>query len=272
MERTGEDRVPFYYSVPHEVHPMKMQCRSIVAALLAIAAAAPMQAQSSGDGYLFHTPEGRLTLRAGYDHANASSDVFAQSIDLLTLKKSDFSGVTLGAEAAYSIGSRFDVSADLAFTHRTAGSEYRNFIDNNNLPIEQSTAFDRVPLTMNARFYLTEPGRSIGKLAWIPNKVVPWVGGGAGFMWYRFHQTGDFVDYQNNNVFTATDDAFDSKGWTGTYQAMAGADISLSPHVALRLDSRYVWAKAALSTAFQGGYDRIDLSGVQGTLGLTYRL
>ena len=256
---------------------MKMQCRAILAAgaLLVTGAAASLRAQSSGDGYLFHTPEGRLTLRAGYDHANANSDVFAQSTDLLTLRKGDFSGVTLGAEAAVALGSRFDLSADLSFSHKSKGSEYRNFIDNNNLPIEQSTTFDRVPLTLNARYYLTEPGRSIGKLAWIPNKVVPWVGAGGGFMYYQFHQTGDFVDYQTNNVFTAPENAYKVADWTGTYQAMAGADFSLSPHVALRLDSRYVWAKGPQSSEFRRvfrDFDRIDLSGVQGTLGLTYRL
>ncbi|CAN5305536.1 hypothetical protein BH09GEM1_BH09GEM1_18180 [soil metagenome] len=252
---------------------MKMQCSSTLAAgaLMLLGGIAPLQAQSSGDGYMFHTPQGRLTLRTGYDHANAGSDVFTQSTDLLTLKKSDFSGITVGAEAAYSLGSRLDLSADLAFTHKTKGSEYRYLIDNKNQPIEQSTTFDRVPLTVNARFYLTEPGRSIGKLAWIPNKVVPWVGAGAGMMWYRFQQEGDFVDYQTNNVFTAQGDAFNAADWTGMYQAMAGADFSLSPHVALRLDSRYVWAKAPLSRAFSG-FDRIDLSGVQGTFGLTYRL
>ena len=252
---------------------MRIRCRTplVVGALLALGSVAPLQGQSSGDGYMFHAPEGRLTLRAGYDHANANSQVFDQSVDLLTLKRGDFSGITLGAEAALSIGSRFDVSADLSFSHKTKGSEYRNLIDNNNLAIEQNTTFDRIPLTLNARFYLIEPGRSIGKLAWIPSKVVPWIGGGAGYMRYRFHQTGDFVDYQNNNVFTATDDEFDSSGWTGMAHAMAGADISLSPHVALRLDSRYVWAKAPLSSNFTG-FDKIDLSGVQGTLGLTYRL
>ena len=252
---------------------MRIRCRAplVAGALLALGAIAPLHAQSSGDGFLFHAPEGRLTLRAGYDHANANSDVFNQSVDLLTLKRGDFSGATLGGEAAFSLGSRFDISADLSYSHKSKGSEYRNLIDNNNMPIEQTTSFDRVPLSANARFYLVEPGRSIGKLAWIPSKVVPWVGGGAGFMWYRFHQTGDFVDYQNNNVFTATDDEFNSDGWTSMYHAMAGADISLSPHVALRLDSRYVWAKAPLSRAFSG-FDKIDLSGVQGTLGLTYRL
>jgi hypothetical protein len=254
---------------------MRIRCRTplVAGALLILGAVAPLHAQSSGDGYMFHAPDGRLTLRAGYDHANAHSDIFDQSVSLLTLKRGDFSGMTVGAEAAFSVGSRFDISADLSYSHKSKGSEYRNLIDNNNLPIEQNTSFDRVPLTVNARFYLVEPGRSIGKLAWIPSKVVPWVGGGAGYMYYKFHQTGDFVDYQNNNVFnTDSNDRLHSEGWTGMYQAMGGADISLSPRVALRLDSRYVWAKAPLSSAFSGGYDKIDLSGVQGTLGLTYRL
>ena len=252
---------------------MKIWCRAplVAGALLALGAIAPLHAQSSGDGFMFHAPEGRLTIRAGYDHANARSDVFDQSVDLLTLKRGDFSGVTLGGEAAMSLGSRFDISADLSFSHKSKDSEYRYLVDNNDLPIEQNTTFDRVPLSANARFYLVEPGRSIGKLAWIPSKVVPWVGGGAGFMWYRFHQTGDFVDYQNNNVFTARDDEFDSSAWTSMAHAMAGADITLSPHLALRLDSRYVWAKAPLSSNFVK-FDKIDLSGVQGTLGLTYRL
>ena len=237
-------------------------------ALLALGTAAPLQAQRSGDGYLFHEPEARLTIRGGYDHANAGSDVFAQSIDQLTINRSDFSGMTIGTEVAFALSSRFDLSGDIGYSHAGKRSEFRHFIDNNNLPIEQKTSFDRVPVTANLRFYLTEPGRSIGKLAWIPSKVVPWIGAGAGMMYYRFLQEGDFVDFQTSNVFSSR---FESSNWTSTVQGMGGADISLTPHVALRADARYVWAKADLSRSF-AGFDRIDLSGVQGTLGLTYRL
>ena len=253
---------------------MKIRFKPTLAgALLALGAVAPLRAQSSGDGFLFHAPEGRFTIRAGYDHANAHSDIFDQSVDLLTLKRGDFSGMTLGGEAGFSLGTRFDISADLSYSHKSAGSEYRALVDNNNQPIQQNTTFDRIPLTVNARFYLTEPGRSVGNFAWIPSKVVPWIGAGAGVMWYQFHQTGDFVDYQNNNVFNSADanDPYNAKASTGMVQAMAGADISLSPHVALRLDSRYVWAKASLPPQFTG-FNNIDLSGVQGTLGLTYRM
>ena len=237
-------------------------------ALLAVGAATPLHAQRSGNGYLFGEPEARLTLRGGYAHATAGSDVFAQSIDLLTINKSDFSGLTMGAEAGVAFTSRLELSLDASFSHAAKGSEFRHFVDNNDKPIEQRTTFDRVPLTANLRFYLTEPGRSIGKLAWIPSKFVPWVGAGGGMMYYHFAQVGDFVNFKNGNVFPSN---LDSSDWTGMVQGMAGADITLSPHVALRADARYLWAKAPLGPSFSG-FDRIDLSGVQGTLGLTYRL
>ena len=146
---------------------MNMKCSTtlVAGAILLVGATASLHAQSSGDGYMFHAPEARLTLRTGYDHANAGSDVFTDFTSLLTLKKADFSGITVGAEAAYSLGSRVDISADLAFTHKTKGSEYRYLIDNNNQPIQQSTSFDRIPLTVNARFYLTEPGHANSLLA-----------------------------------------------------------------------------------------------------------
>lgn len=262
---------PLLLLIPHEARRMTTHRSTIIAlgALFALGLAAPLHAQRSGDGYLFREPEGRLSIRVGYDHANAGSDVFAQSIDMLTINKRDFSGLTLGAEAGFPLSSRLDLSIDVGFSRAGRGSEFRHFIDNNNLPIEQTTTFDRVPVTANLRFYLTEPGRSIGKLAWIPKKVVPWIGAGGGMMWYRFRQLGDFVDSTTFKVFTAD---LNSSGWTGTAQGMGGADISLSPHVALRADVRYVWAKAQLDSPAFSGFDRIDLSGVQGTLGLTYRL
>ncbi|MEO8621948.1 MAG: outer membrane beta-barrel protein [bacterium] len=237
-------------------------------ALVALAAAAPLHAQRSGDGYLFHAPDAQITIRGGYDRANAKSDVFAQSIDLLTIDKSDFSGINVGAEIGFPVTSRLELSFDASYSHASKGSEFRHFIDNNDKPIEQTTTFDRVPLTGNVRFYLVPPGRTIGKLAWIPAKVVPWIGAGAGMMYYRFLQTGDFVDFQTTNVFPST---FESSKWTSTVNGMGGTDITLSPHLALRAEARYVWAKADLSRSF-AGFDRIDLSGVQGTLGLTYRL
>ena len=239
-----------------------------LAAALALGLALPAYAQHGGDGYLFHAPNVRLSLRGGYDHANANSEVFDQAVQDLSLNKSDFSGLTLGGEAAFALTSRLDLSLDVGFSRSQKGSDFRHFIDNNDLPIEQTTTFARVPLMANLRLYLSPPGRNVGRLAWIPNKVVPFVGAGAGTMWYRFEQTGDFVDFQTNNVFTST---FKSDGWTPALQGMGGVDVSITPLLAFRGEARYVWAKAPLGRDFSG-FNRIDLSGVQGTLGLTFRL
>lgn len=239
-----------------------------LAAALAFGLALPVAAQRGGDGYLFHAPSVRLSIRGGYDHANANSDLFDQAVQDLSLNKSDFSGLTLGGEIAFALGSRVDLSFDAGFSRASKGSDFRHFEDNNNLPIEQTTSFQRVPLMANLRLYLTPPGRNVGRLAWIPNKVVPWVGAGGGTMWYRFQQQGDFVDFQTNNVFTSD---FKSDGWTPALQGMGGVDVSITPLIALRGEGRYVWAKAPLGRDFSG-FNRIDLSGVQGTLGLTFRL
>jgi hypothetical protein len=239
-----------------------------LAAALALGLTLPAQAQHGGDGYLFHAPSVRLSIRGGYDHANANSDVFDQAVQDLSLNKSDFSGLTFGGEIAFALGSRMDLSIDGGYSRANKGSDFRHFEDNNNLPIEQTTTFERAPLMGNLRFYLTPTGRQVGRLAWIPNKVVPWVGAGAGTMWYRFRQQGDFVDFQTSNVFTSS---FSSTGWTPAAQGMGGVDVSITPLIALRGEGRYVWAKAPLGRDFSG-FNRIDLSGVQGTLGLTFRL
>ncbi|MEO5814511.1 MAG: hypothetical protein ABIT20_04440 [Gemmatimonadaceae bacterium] len=269
-ELTPNPWVEFYPSNPEEAMRMAKprKISLAVATALALGLALPAYAQHGGDGYLFHAPNVRFSLRGGYDHANANSELFDQAVKDLSLNKSDFSGLTLGTEIAFALGSRVDLSLDVGYSRAQKGSDFRHFEDNNNLPIEQTTTFQRVPVMGNLRFYLSPPGRTVGRLAWIPSKVVPWVGAGAGTMWYRFEQAGDFVDFQTSNVFTST---FQSSGWTPAVQGMGGVDISITPLLALRGEGRYVWAKAPLGRDFSG-FNRIDLSGVQGTLGLTFRL
>lgn len=238
-----------------------------LAAAISLAAAAPASAQK-GDGFLFHKPDARLTLRLGYDHANANSDLFKQVTEDLTLNKRDFSGLLGGGELAIPITDHIEIAVDASYSRASKGSEFRNFIDNNDLPIEQTTQFERVPVAGSVRFYLTPPGRSIGKLAWIPSKVASWVSAGAGTMWYRFRQEGDFVDFNTTNVYPSF---YESSGWTSMAQVAGGVDVSLSSLVAVRSSIQSVWAKGPLNRDFVG-FDKLDLSGVSASVGLTFRL
>jgi hypothetical protein len=240
----------------------------MVGAALMVAAAAPSSAQGTGNGYLFGEPSGRATLRAGWAFASAGSDFFDQATTDFTLSKSDFSGPTFGGELAYRIAPRLDFTVDGAYAGVDRNSHYRKFTDSNGQEIEQSTSLKRVPLTANIRAYLASPGRSVGSLAFIPARVVPWLGVGAGATWYDLKQTGDFIDTNTLNVFPAT---FHSSGWGPALQGMGGIDLTLTPRIAATADARYTWSRATLGGDFQG-YDKIDLSGVAVTLGLTFRL
>ena len=244
-----------------------IRCTLLVAALL-VSAATPAFAQSAGEGYLFHRPNVTLSVRGGYSHANAGSDVFDDVTSDLTLDRGDFSSFALGGDLAAHVSERFDVVLSAGFSRSKHNSEFRDFVDNNDLPIEQTTTFERIPLTVNLRVNLGSTGRSIGQLAWIPNRVVPYVGAGVGAMRYRFKQEGDFVNFNTNAVFPAL---LLAEEWTLVSQGMAGVDYNISPRVGVSIDARYLHARGELGPSFSG-YERIDLSGFTGTLGLSFRL
>jgi opacity protein-like surface antigen len=230
---------------------------------------APAFAQSAGDGYLFHAPNATVSVRGGYSRALAASDVFDDVTKELTLDRGDFSSLAVGGDLAVHVRGPIDAVLSAGFSRSRHKSEFRDLVDNNDLPIEQTTTFERLPLTANLRYNLAAPGRSIGRLAWIPSRVVPYVGAGVGGMRYRFKQEGDFVNYATNAVFYSLIDS--GSEWTFVAQGMAGVDYNISPHFGVSFDARYLHAKGDLGPSFTG-YDRIDLSGVSATVGLSIRL
>jgi opacity protein-like surface antigen len=239
----------------------------LAAASVAVCIAPIAAAQDVGNGFLFQQPAGSFTISGGYAHANAGGDLFSFVTDTLSLSRGDFSGATFGADLAFRIAPRFDVALGTSYSGTSSSSSYRNLVDNNNQEITQETNFRRVPVMLSVHAYLEPRGRSVGKFAWVPARFAPYVGAGVGAMWYQFHQHGDFVDYQNNNVFPGD---FNSSGWTPAGQGLAGVDFTLTPHLALTGEAKYIWANGKLNNTFSG-FDSIDLSGLSTTIGLTFR-
>jgi opacity protein-like surface antigen len=241
---------------------------SLAIALALAVHGTPAAAQLAGNGYLFHAPHATITVRGGYARPTAGSDVFDDVTSQLSLDKSDFGSLSVGADVAFGITERLDLTLDAGYSRSNRKSDFRDFIDNNNLPIEQTTSFERIPLTANLKFNLASPGQRIGQLAWIPSRVVPYVGAGVGVMHYRFKQEGDFVDFNTNAVFPAT---FDGQDWAFIEQAMAGVQYNFTPMLGLTLDARYLHGRGDLGQAFRD-YDKIDLSGATASVGLSVRL
>ena len=152
------------------------------------------------------------------------------------------------------------------YSQSTTALGYRRFVDNNRLPIEQQTLLRSANISGGLKFALTERGREVGRLAWVPRKLVPYVGAGGGAMWFQVRQYGDFVDYVDLSVFT---DVFESKGWAPSAHAFGGVDVRVLRRAYVTFDARYLWAAGDLGPDWID-FDPIDLSGLRLSAGFNF--
>jgi hypothetical protein len=226
---------------------------------------APTTTQSSPD-FLFGRPSTTIGVRALWRSSRAGSEIFDFTQELLTLEKGDFGGPGLLVDVAFPVSQRLDALFGFEFSRSSALSEYRDFVEDNDLPIEQVTSFDQVNLTGNVEFALIPRGREIGRYAWIPSRVVPYIGAGGGFLWYDFVQEGDFVDFDDFSIFDAR---LASSGWTPSAHVSGGVDVKITRRFYVSGEVRYVWAQTALEQDFVG-FDDIDLTGLRITGGIQF--
>jgi len=216
--------------------------------------------------FLFGRPSGTLGLRASWWANRSGSDWYDFVTDQLTIDRKNFNGPGIGTDLGITISPRLDVMVGFDYSQSTTDSEYRRFVDNNRLPIEQSTLLRGANLSGGLKFALTERGREVGRLAWVPRKVVPYIGAGGGAMWFQVRQNGDFVDYVDLSVFT---DVFESSGWTPTAHAFGGVDVRVLRRAYVTFDARYTWASGGLGPDWID-FDPIDLSGLRLSAGINF--
>ncbi len=220
--------------------------------------------RQSDPDFLFGRPRTVVGVFGGWLAASQAGGIFDFTRELLTVDERAFDTGALRFVAGRSIGPRLDVQAEVGFSRATVTSEYRDFIDTDDLPIVQTTKLTQAPVGGSLRFWLTSRGREVGRLAWIPNRIAPYVGAGGGAQWYRFTQFGDFVDFVDLSIFT---DRLESSGWTASGHVFAGTSVSLTRQLFFGVEARYVWAGTPLSADFVG-FDNIDLNGFQATAGI----
>lgn len=245
-----------------------------VAAMAAVIAMGSMvttvnDAAAQRPDFLFRTPVGSFSVRGGVAIPMAGSEIFDEVTQRLTLGNGDFIAPAVSGELGVRITDRFEALFGAGWSRSSAKSEFREYVDQDDLPIEQTTHLARVPVTAGVRYSLVPKGQSIGRFAWIPTRMVPYIGATGGAMWYRFDQAGDFVDELDDALPIFTDQLY-SDGWAMMGQALAGIDIAVGRHTALNIDARYTFARADMSRDFVN-FDAIDLSGLQTALGISWR-
>jgi opacity protein-like surface antigen len=223
-------------------------------------------AQGSRD-FRFGEPRFSLAFNMGYGIPMANSEIYDFVTTDLTLDKNDFQSMVLGGSFGVRLTNRIEASFEVSYGNTNNGSEFREFVDLDDLPIEQRTKLSWTPVTGTVKAFLWDRGRRVSRFAWVPGQWTPFVGAGAGWVYYNFRQTGDFVDFETFEIFY---DEFRSSGDAGIFHLLAGAEVSLTPYIYVTGEGRYSWAEADMDRDFVG-FDPIDLSGFQGTVGLAVR-
>ncbi len=223
--------------------------------------------EDGGSGFLFYKPKASFGVRFGYAQPSASSDIFNYVRQQFTINTRDFAAATVAVDIAIRATERLDIVANIGTSESSTTSEYRDWVDGfqgYNKPIEQTTTFLRVPITLNLKLYLRDRGRSVSQFVWVPNRWSPYIGVGGGATWSKFRQEGRFVDYQTEDIFSG-DLVSQGSGLTANF--FSGIDFSIHPKWILNFEGRYSWAKTDMS----GSYPNytLDLSGLQGTAGFS---
>ena len=199
--------------------------------------------------------------------ASANSDLFADVQSQFTLERKDFNAPAIGIDLDFVVSPRASVLVGFDFSKATKNSEYRDFVDNDRLPITQATSLREMIFSGSVKYALTPRGREVSSRAWIPSAVTPYVGAGAGLMRYQFLQYGDFIDF---NDFSVRADTNRSDGWAPTAHLFGGLDVKVLKRLYVSAEGRYLWARTELDTNVYQGFEPIDLAGFKVTGGVHY--
>lgn len=224
------------------------------------------QDRSGNADFSFSAPKGFVGFHLGRLFPRADSDLFDMLTRELTLEKSDFRSWDIGFDGGVNLHERIDLVFSYDYARRTKSSESRDFVDENDLPITQTTRLQQSPLTGGVKLLLVPRGSSVGRYAWLPSAIVPYVGGGVGVSWYKLELEGDFVDESTLEIFHSS---IRSSGWTPTFYAGGGTDIHAFKNAFVTIDLRYVWARPELDRNFTS-VDTLDLSGFRVSGGLQF--
>jgi outer membrane protein W len=162
-----------------------------IALVFGFAATPSASAQQSASFYV-----GAFTPRS--IDARDSNDVLVQNSVFLSTQNQlrgidigEFNNVTVGGEWLFGFSRVLEGGLGAGFYQDTVPTLYTDLVNTNGTDIEQDLKLRIVPFTGTIRFL------PLGNRA----RVQPYIGAGVGVYYWRYSETGQFVDFQNN-VFT----------------------------------------------------------------------
>jgi hypothetical protein len=119
------------------------------------------------------------------EDSRIDDDVLLVNRDIYVFDFGDFNTLSIGGEWLVAIGDYLEAGAGIGFTTRTVPTIYDDYERPDGSEIEQELKLRTVPMTATIRVLPLGRGAA----------VEPYVGGGIGFISWRYSETGDFIDF-----------------------------------------------------------------------------
>jgi len=181
-----------------------------------------------------------IELRVGGFLPKLDSILFADSMSLYTVNKSDFDGWFGGAEFTANVHPNIELGLSIEGYAKENNTVYRDYVRPNGQEIQQTLRFQTIPLSAIVRFM--PKGRY--------RKVTPYVGGGFSANFWEYEEWGDFVDFQakGNPVYF---DSFKSEGTAWGPMVNAGIRYRINTDMQITADYRHFWGKETMDGDFR---------------------
>jgi hypothetical protein len=224
-------------------------CSCAIALVTGFVATPPASAQQSVNFYVGgFFPKGasceqrRQCLR----DARGIEDVLYNNSAFLNFDVKDFQGFTAGAEYLVGLGDFLDAGLGVGVYSRTSPAIHDLFTFANGDLIEQDLKLRIVPITATVRVL------PLGH----HDAITPYFGGGVGIYLWRYTETGNFVDNQDN-IF---EDTFTGSDTTVGPVVLAGLRFPIN-NIGLGFEYRYQGGEGDLPPAEQFAGSKINLGG-----------
>jgi hypothetical protein len=187
----------------------------------------------------------------------SAGDVLVTNRQYLFFNLDDFNGFTGGGEWLVAAGKNLEVGIGAAYYQRTVPSVYEGWVNTDGSEISQEMSLRVAPVVATLK-YLPLGARSTFQ---------PYVGIGLAVYFWHYSETGDFVDFSDNSIYSA---AYVASGTSVGPVATFGVRARVSARADAGIEMRAQWGQGNLSNDFLG--NKIDLGGINvlGTLRIRF--
>lgn len=209
-------------------------------------------------------------FRLGGFFPAADEGILADNREVFTFEPSDLNGPVFGFSYVSTMTNHLEFGFNADYFEGTELTAYRDFVDEDGFEILHDVTLRRLPLTVDLR--LLPGGRysirgSRGQYA--VRRPVPYIGVGGGLNFWRYEETGDFLDFDLDppEVFGTF---FEENGVAFEGHVLAGLELPVGPLWSVLVEGRYQWSDDELTEDFEG-LGKIVMDGATAYVGASVR-